>query len=184
MTSAAVPMHGLVRPQHSTLREGLAAGFLGATGVAAWLLLVDAVDGRPFYTPSTLGYGLFSLFATAPSSTVTAVLFYTVFHYAAFAAVGVALVAAVHGSRSHPSIFALALLLFMCFELGFSGLVALLAQTRLGDLAWYQVGIANLIATALMGTYLWRKHPRLSRMFGHGMQSDEYADGERDPDDA
>ena len=172
-------MHAAARARHNTVREGIIAGFLGATGVAVWLLIVDTLGGRPLYTPSTLGYGLFSLFATTPGSTLASVVFYTVFHYAVFMAVGFALVSAIHGARSHPSIFALMLMLFMCFELGFLGLVALMAETRLGDLAWYQVGAANLIATALMGTYLWRTHPLLGRVFGRGMQGDELSDGDR-----
>lgn len=185
MTSAAVPLSAAARrPRHNTLREGVIAGFLGATGVALWLLIVDAVGGRPFYTPQTLGYGLFSLFGTAPGSAFTSVLFYTVFHYAAFAAIGIALVSAIHGARAHPSVLALMLLLFICFELGFTGLTALMAETRLGDLAWYQVGIANLIATALMGTYLWRTHPLLGSVFGSGLQGDELSDSDREQIDA
>jgi hypothetical protein len=102
------------------------------------------------------------------------VLFYTVFHYAAFAAVGVALVGAIHGARAHPSIFALMLMLFMCFQVGFYGVVALMAQSRLGDhLAWYEVGAANLLATVLMGGYLWKTHPALGRAFGAGLLSDD-----------
>ena len=180
MTTAAVPVPSHARPRHNTLREGVIAGFIGASGVALWLLAVDVVGGRAFFTPATLGYGLFSLFGTEPSSAVTAVLFYTVFHYAAFTAVGVLAVMAIHGARSHPSILALMLMLFACVELGFLGLVALMAETRLGDLAWYQVGAANLLATALMGTYLWRTHPLLGNVFGSGLQGDELSDGARD----
>ena len=172
-------MPAIARPRHSTLREGIIAGFLGATGVALWLLIVDAVAGRPFYTPSTLGYGLFSFFATSPVNDAASVIGYTVFHYAVFSAIGLAVVSAVHGSRSHPSILALMLLLFMCFEVGFFGLVALMAQSRLGDLAWYQVGIANLVATLLMGAYLWRTHPLLGSVLGSGIKSDEMSDGDR-----
>jgi hypothetical protein len=179
MTSAAVPLSA-ARPRHSTIREGIIAGVIGATGVALWLLVVDAAGGRPFYTPSTLGYGLFSLFATAPANATASVLFYSVFHYAAFIAIGVGLVGAIHGARSHPSIFALMLMVFMCFQVGFYGLVALIAESRLGDLAWYQVGIANLIATVLMGTYLWRTHPLLGRVFGRGMVGDELQEGDRE----
>ena len=180
MTSAAahIPVRAVSR--HNTFREGLIAGGIGATGVAGWLLVVDIIAGRPFYTPTTLGYGLFSFFRTAPDSATTAVLFYTLFHYAAFAAVGLLAVMAIHGARSHPSILALMLLLFVCFELGFMGLVALMAETRLGDLAWYQVGAANLLATALMGTYLWRRHPLLGSVFSSGLKSDELSDGDRD----
>ena len=176
MVTASLPLPSLAPAQHNTLREGVIAGFLGATSVALWLLIVDAASGRPLYTPSTLGYGLFTLFATTPPSTAASVVFYTIFHYAAFSAVGLALVAAIHASRTHPPIFALLLILFMCFQVGFYGLVALLAQSRLGDLAWYQVGIANLIASALIGAYLWRTHPLLSRVFGSGLAGDEAAD--------
>jgi len=179
MTTAAVPGSARVRPQHDTLREGLIAGFIGATGVAGWLLVVDLIAARPFFTPSTLGYGLFSLFGTTPGSTAAAVLFYTVFHYAAFAAVGTLVVLAIHNSRSHPSILALMLMLFACFELGFLGLVAIMAETRLGGLAWYQVGLANLLATVLMGTYLWRRHPLLGRDFSTGLKTDELSESDR-----
>ena len=173
VTTASLPLPFTARAHHSTLREGVIAGLLGATGVALWLLAVDAANGRAFYTPSTLGYGLFSLFGTTPPSTVASVAFYTLFHYAAFAAVGILLVAAIHTSRAHPSILALMLILFMCFQVGFYGVVALVAESRLGDLAWYQVGLANLVATVLMGTYLWRTHPRLSRLISHGLVSDD-----------
>jgi hypothetical protein len=161
------------RVHHSTLREGAIAGLLGASGVALWLLIVDAANGQALFTPTTLGYGLFTLFGTTPSSTFTSVAFYTVFHYAAFVAVGVVLVGAIHQSRAHPSIFALMLILFMCFQLGFYGVVAIAAQSRLGELAWFQVGAANLVATIVMGLYLWRTHPLLGRVFGHGLVDDE-----------
>lgn len=177
--TATIPPPPAAGSRHSTVREGIIAGVLGATGVAVWLLIVDALNGRVLYTPSTLGYGLFTLFATTPSSTTASVIFYTVFHYAAFVAVGLLLVAGIHKARSHPSILALMLILFMCFQLGFYGLVALVAETRLGDLAWYQVGLANLVATVLMGGYLWRTHPMLGRVFGSGMVGDELDEGDR-----
>ena len=180
MTSAAVHLPAFARSRHNTLREGVTAGFIGASGVALWLLVVDIAEGRPLYTPSTLGYGLFTLFAAVPANELASVLFYTLFHYAAFAVIGVALVAAIHGARTHPSIFALMLMLFACFQLGFYGLVAIMAESRLGDLAWYQVGIANLIATAVMGSYLWRTHPALGRVFGSGMVGDELSEGDRE----
>ncbi len=179
MVNTSLPLSGPARARHSTMREGVIAGVLGATGVAVWLLIVDAAVGRIFYTPRTLGYALFSLFDTTPPNTAASVIFYTIFHYAAFAAVGLVLVAAIHQARTHPSILALMLMLFMCFQLGFYGLVALVAETRLGDLAWYQVGFANLVATLLMGGYLWRTHPLLGRVFGSGMVGDELSEGDR-----
>ena len=34
--------------EHRTLREGVLAGFLGASAVALWFLILDTVAGRPF----------------------------------------------------------------------------------------------------------------------------------------
>ena len=48
-----------MRPmRHTILRDGIVAGVLGATAVAAWFFLVDLILGRPFYTPIGLGRGL------------------------------------------------------------------------------------------------------------------------------
>ena len=176
MITASIPLNSLGGARHSTRREGVIAGALGATGVALWLLAVDAAGGRPLYTPGTLGYGLFTLFGTTPPSDAASVLLYTVFHYAAFVAVGVALVGGVHASHTHPPVLALMLILFVCFQVGFYGVVALLAESRLGDLAWYQVGLANLLATALMGGYIWRTHPLLGRAVGPGLAGGEPED--------
>ena len=48
--------------QHSIVREGLIAGFLGATAVAVWFFVVDLIGGRPLFTPNALGVGLLSVF--------------------------------------------------------------------------------------------------------------------------
>ena len=45
--------------EHSTIREGLVTGVLGAAAVALWYLVVDAAAGRPFHTPNALGGVLF-----------------------------------------------------------------------------------------------------------------------------
>jgi hypothetical protein len=40
-------------------------------------------------------------------------------------------------------------------------LAALFAEGPLGQLAWYQIFIANILATLTMFWYLWKTHPRL-----------------------
>jgi len=45
--------------------------------------------------------------------------------------------------------------------LGFYMIAAAFAQSALGQIAWAQIFIANLLAAALMMGYLWRKHPKL-----------------------
>ena len=62
-----------------------------------------------------------------------------------------------------PSVLGGSLILFVAIELGFYGLTALLRETVLGNLAWYQILVGNLLAAILMGTYLWRSHPAMRK---------------------
>ena len=39
--------------------EGISAGILGAAVIAIWFFVLDVFNGRPLYTPSTLGSALF-----------------------------------------------------------------------------------------------------------------------------
>jgi hypothetical protein len=149
------------RETHSVVREGLIAGFLGATAVAVWFFVIDLIGGRPLFTPGTLGEGLLSVFGRSPESPAMNVIAYTIFHYAAFTLVGILAVILVHAGERLPSVLAGSMILFVAFELGFYGLVALLRETVLGNFAWYQILAGNLLAAALMGTYLWRAHPAL-----------------------
>jgi hypothetical protein len=158
----------------NVIREGLIAGVIGATGVAIWFLIVDSIARRPFFTPGLLGGALLSVFdreltPTAYSFTVT-VMIYTVFHYAAFCAFGIIGAVVVQLAETTPSILGGFFILFIAFEIGFHGLVALLQETTiLGSLAWYQIMIGNVIAASLMGVYLWRVHPELSAGVRHAL---------------
>lgn len=146
---------------HSVVREGVVAGVLGATAVAVWFFVVDLIGGRPLFTPGTLGEGLLSVFGRSPETQAMNVIAYTIFHYAVFILVGIIAVILVHAGERMPSVLAGAMILFVAFELGFYGLVALLQESVLGSLAWYQIMAGNLLAAALMGTYLWRGHPAM-----------------------
>src|SRR5882724_10977589 len=67
--------------------EGITAGALGATAVAAWFLLYDAAKGRLYFTPALLGAVLFNGLrdVSAVSISWPLVLGYSLFHWAAFA---------------------------------------------------------------------------------------------------
>src|SRR5688572_11683978 len=71
---------------HNFLREGVVTGFIGATAIAVWFLIVDTISGRPFYTPIFLGRGVVSVLGKnmMGDTAFTQVLGYTIFHYAAF----------------------------------------------------------------------------------------------------
>lgn len=150
--------------EHNVFREGFIAGVIGATAVALWFFVIDVVAAHPFYTPEILGRSLLSVLGPGrgdPQLLVVAI--YTVFHYAAFIASGIVATGIIHAGRQQSAVLAGALILFVAFEIGFYGLTALLSESQLGSLAWYQIGAANLIATLLMGAYLWRIHPSLGR---------------------
>src|SRR5919199_1735090 len=123
---------------HRILHEGEVAGVIGATSVAVWFFIVDAI-----------------------------------FHYAAFIAAGIILALVVNLAEEQPSILLGFFILFIAFEIGFHGLVAILQQsTVLGALAWYQIMIGNLIASVLMVAYMFRIHPALGHEFAHALDLD------------
>jgi hypothetical protein len=148
---------------HSVVREGVVAGLMGATAVAVWFFVVDLIGGRPLFTPTTLGEGLLSIFGSAPEPQFMKIIAYTIFHYAVFILVGMLAVFLVHAGERTASVLAGSMILFVAFELGFYGMVALLQETVLGNFAWYQILAGNLLAAILMGTYLWRGHPAARR---------------------
>jgi len=148
------------------LREGAATGLLGAAGVAAWFLVIDTVAGHPLFTPDALGRMLFAPLGAHPAPGGIhpgIVAGYTLFHCAVFVGVGLLAALLVRVAERQPVVLALFVVLFAIIEMGFYGLTAVLDTTGvLGGMAWWQVAGGNLVATALMGAYLWRRHPALA----------------------
>lgn len=150
--------------RHNTIREGVYAGVIGATAIAVWFAIIDILAAHPFHTPDILGAGLISVLGKSPMmpDTMAAhVIAYTIFHYVAFAIVGIVIATIVHQSARTPAILAGFLVAFVIFELGAIELTTLLTESPLGGMAWYQVFLANLLATALMFWFMWRRHPSL-----------------------
>lgn len=147
-----------------TVREGAVIGAIGATAVAIWFLVVDTVSGQPFYTPATLGEAVSAIFGpTEGESAFRHVVMYTVFHYLAFAIVGTLAAWTVRASHREPTVLVALFMLFVAFEVGFYALTYLLSLSSFGNLAWYQVGAANLVAAALMGAYMLKRHPHVTQ---------------------
>ncbi len=152
------------------LREGTAAGVIGATCIAAWFFVIDLIAGHPLFTPATLGRAFFAVLRPTPPDIPQAVQIgvYTVFHYAAFIVVGTIAASVARAAHREPALLLGFVILFVAFEVGFYALVAILQQaTPLGALAWYQVMAGNVIAAAAMGFYIWRAHPALRHQFAH-----------------
>ena len=160
-----------VRP-HAVLHEGIVAGVLGATCVAVWFLVVDILAGHALFTPETLGSALFRVLGPLPvgESPALHLVVYTVFHYAAFIAVGIIAAQLARAAGDEPSLLLGFVILFVAFEIGFYAFVALLQQaTALGALAWPQVLAGNVLAAGAMGWYMWRTHPALGEQFAHAL---------------
>jgi hypothetical protein len=163
--------------RHNFVKEGIVAGVLGATAVAVWFFIVDLIGARPFFTPQVLGEGLLRILGTPRplDSPALHVAIYTVFHYVAFCIVGAIVVAIVHQGHRTPGILAGLLMLFVALQLGALGITTMFVESPLGQLAWYQVFIANLLAAFAMGWWIWKKHPGVGRELRSALEgTDEY----------
>ncbi len=144
-----------------TVKEGVKAGLLGAATVAVWFFVVDMVTGRPFHTPAVLGEALMTILGPLRGEgTLQFTLLYTPIHVVAFVIVGVLASWILNASEKEPSHLAGLFILFAVFEVGFHLYLLILSSSgRSVDIAWYQIGLANLLAAAAMGIYLFRLHP-------------------------
>ncbi|MDH3291139.1 MAG: hypothetical protein OEO20_04000 [Gemmatimonadota bacterium] len=146
-----------------TFREGILVGLLGAAIIAAWFFVVDAVAGRPFFTPAMLGSAFFWGLRDPLQVQITmqTVLAYSMAHVLSLVLVGLIASAVASQVERTPSTLFLAIVLFAAFEFGFYIVVAVLGQPLLGALAWWSVAASNAVAAAGMGYALWRLRPNL-----------------------
>ena len=147
-------------------QEGIVAGVLGAATVAIWFFVVDALHGRPLYTPTVLGTALFRRGAglgdlTALPISMEMVLMFTWVHGLVFAAIGGLASRLLGMAERNPSIGFGILLLFVIFEFGFTVTAMLFAAPILNVLTWPAVLVANLLAAATMAGYFRLRHPAL-----------------------
>ena len=147
-------------------REGMIAGVLGAAAVAAWFLLLDALAGRPLWTPTVLGTALFrrgaglDAAATLPVS-LEMVWMFTWVHGLVFAALGGIAARMLGYVERHPSTGFGVLLLFVVFQFVFIAAATVFAEPVLRVLSAWSILVANLIAAGAMTAYLRWRHPDL-----------------------
>jgi hypothetical protein len=165
--------------EHSTVREGLVTGLLGATVVAAWYFVFDMAAGRPFHTPNVLGKVFFQgdLQPGAREVVPGIVAGYTVLHLLMFAAAGMLLTLLVHLAARNLSLrmgLWIGLVVSFCF---FAGLTYMLT-TATGERVplWSVVG-GTLAGVGAMGWYLLRGHPRLKADAQAGDEATSHAPG-------
>jgi hypothetical protein len=158
--------------RHETTRRGLIAGALGAAAVAAWFLIIDGMDGRPFFTPAALGSALFygARGVEEVRVSATTVLGYTGLHMAAFLIAGLLAAALARAAERQPPVLLGAMLLFVSFEALFFGLLAIAAVWLLDAIHVWTIIVANIIAAGVVGAYLWHEHPALHAEVGRELE--------------
>ncbi len=148
--------------------DGLYAGVIGAAIVALWFLVIDTIAGRPLHTPTLLGTLLIKGTAAMATATVDAAMVaaYTAVHVVAFVIVGLMASYLVTLFDRYPAAGIALIFLFAFSEVGFFVVSAALGGDLLGRLGPWAVGIGNLLASAGMALYLWKRHPNLKQSLG------------------
>jgi hypothetical protein len=145
--------------------DGVFSGVIGGVTVALFYLLIDAIAGRPLWTPSLLGSVLFlgSGVDKVVGVNIPMVFAYTGVHMALFVAAGMAFSFMVAQFESNPPLAVLLILLFVCFEAAFFAFTMALAPGVIGALGASSIAVANLLAALAMSAYFWRTHPGAAR---------------------
>jgi hypothetical protein len=149
--------------------EGLAAGLIGAVTIAVWFFILDAVKGRPFYTPSVLGTVVFKGLTSSealqqPGISFEMVLAFTWFHVLVFCALGWIAGWFVQRAEESPH-FGYGIALLIVFLLcGFIVACLIFAEPVLHALTMPAILVGNVLAVLAMGIFFWRRHPRLKML--------------------
>lgn len=156
-----------VQPSESSalpwVSSGVVAGLIGASAVALFFLVIDMIEGRPLWSPHALGSALFlgqrPDAQAAPQAVM--VLAYTIAHGVVFIAFGVPaafqVLARGEPMRRASAAIAVAVALFIGFEVVFFAFGELFLEGIIGALGVFRVSIGNALAAALMAAFLvWR----------------------------
>lgn len=145
------------------LMEGLVAGFVGYLVIVLFYGILNLVSGRTFFfTAAVLGQGLVAQDGSGPAAgEAGAVLAFNGLHVLAFLMIGLVAAWLVMQTEKHPGFFIIAL--FAGLAALFMSLAAFLSAAAVtgGEIPFWSVVVANLLAGLGMGGYLIRSHPRL-----------------------
>jgi hypothetical protein len=164
-TSGGIPAHGAALP--AVYADGIRAGLVGAATIALWFFVLDALAGRPLYTPTVLGTALFrgSTGLDAPTQLPIApdlVIAFTAVHTLAFVLIGTATAFLLALAEREPHAGFGVVILFVVFQFGFVVVCMLAAESVLSALAWPAILVGNLLAAATMGAMLRYRHAGLT----------------------
>jgi glycopeptide antibiotics resistance protein len=173
--SIALGQQANSRSTGAIVSEGVLAGVVAASAVAAVFLLVDLAAGQAFRTPQQLGGMLLHLFgAPAEASTdgTTALALYTLFHFIAFIAAGIVAASIVQVTMKQPVAILLFVILFFAFEVAFTGFVTFVGVQSSTAITPVQIAIGNVVASIAMAVFFRSRHPRLKHL-GKALENEE-----------
>jgi ABC-type Mn2+/Zn2+ transport system permease subunit len=162
--------------EHSTVREGLSTGLLGAIVVAVWYLLCDLIStGHPLETMNVLGRIFLQgdVNPGARSIDLGAVTGFAVFHFVVFVLMGLALAKVTHLASRNLSLRMGVWIGVVVAFLFLTGLVFMLNVSTGNRLPLWEVLGGSVLGVGVMGWRLWRLHPRLGRSFDQVPLGDE-----------
>jgi hypothetical protein len=152
---------------HSRARiviDGAVAGIIGAVVVALWFLIFDTIRGHPLETPALLAATI--LHGTHIAQVHRAIglltLEYSLIHFAAFIAFGIAGGLLLETCETESSLLFSLAIFFAAFEVFFIAVVLFLGPNVMAELTWWGIIVGNLLATGAMLSYFFWRHPALA----------------------
>jgi lipopolysaccharide export LptBFGC system permease protein LptF len=134
--------------------------------MALWFLIVDLVGGEPLYTPTALANWLVgvkegSQTPAIPLNAFDVILSYTWVHWLVFVALGGIVSWLISATERNPDLGFGVVLLITILVVAVTGFISVFATQVLHVLTWPAILVGNLLAAAVMATYLWRRHRHL-----------------------
>ena len=136
------------------LPRGLLSGFVGATTLAAWFLVLDSLAGEPFHTPAVMAQTFLGQGALEGVGLVHVGLF-TLLHYCVFLTMGVLAAWILTKLPAVPPLLLGSIVGFLLFDLVFYAAVLSAGPEVLTDLGWPRVLGGNLLAGLGLATTLY-----------------------------
>ncbi len=144
------------------VEHGVLAGMIGASVVALWFLLFDALLREPFFTPALIGSVLFLGLGVeeVTAVNVTMVFAYSGLHGALFLIAGTVIAWMFSLIERNPQFGLVLLLLFLLFESVLFGIEITIVPNLVGALGAWAVALANLLSAFAMFWFLLRRRPQ------------------------
>ena len=158
------------RPQQSysgtagdILYDAFYGGALGGSAIALFFLVIDVLEGHPLFTPSLVGTVLFTSASPASVTDVRLdmVAYFSIVHFAAFAALGAGISQLCRRFElvdSHPAI--VAGVVFSILTLAFLFADYTLMPGAASALGLARVLTANALTGVVMAAFIKRSHRR------------------------